>query len=213
MIAPSRLTEPRPAEALPTVGPDRVTRRLAVLTGAVALASVASLVAFFVVGGPFGAINDWTIGIVGFLTGLLAVSLSRGDEGSLARPGIASVGVAVVGAAVVVFGSWLVISDTTGYLLAGLVESVGFALIGIWLIAFSRSLMRVPSWPRFLSSLGTLTGAVLAIGFILVPGIAAGVDDAAAAPIWVWIGFVGWLGILFLYPIWCIWFGFGPSSR
>jgi hypothetical protein len=49
----------------------------------------------------------------------------------------------------------------------------------------------------------------MTVGFIVVPGIAAGMDDASAAPAWVWIGFVGWIGIFFLYPAWSIWFGLG----
>ena len=27
------------------------------------------------------------------------------------------------------------------------------------------------------------------------------------APGWIWMGFVGWLGIFFLYPIWSMWLG------
>jgi hypothetical protein len=38
---------------------------------------VASPAAFFAMGGLFGAINDWTIGVIGLLTGLLAVDLGR----------------------------------------------------------------------------------------------------------------------------------------
>lgn len=47
----------------------------------------------------------------------------------------------------------------------------------------------------------------MAVGLIGAPGIAMGVDDANTAPGWIWIGFVGWLGIFFLCPIWGIWFG------
>jgi hypothetical protein len=47
----------------------------------------------------------------------------------------------------------------------------------------------------------------MAVGFLVAPGVVMGVDDAATAPPWVWVGFVGWLGIFFLYPAWCLWFG------
>ena len=122
----------------------------------------------FAVGGPFGTINDWTIGIFGILTGLLVVQVERrpGTVGSTAGSGAGVI--AVAGAVIVLIGAALVISDSTGFLLAGLVESLGFAVI---------------------------------------PGIAMGLDDMDAAPGWVWLGFVGWLGIFFLYPIWSIWFG------
>jgi hypothetical protein len=206
------LTEHRPAVATAAMG-SGITGGIALLGGAVGLISVASLAAFFVVGGPFGAINDWTIGIFGFLTGLLVVGQRR--RGGTTRPpaGIVPIGFAVFGAAIVVVGSYLVISDTTGFLLAGLVESLGFALIGVWLIALNRSLAGAPRWPRRLPGLGVLAGLVMAIGFIVVPGIAAGLDDMNAAPAWVWLGFLGWLGTLFLYPVWSIWFGLGIAKE
>ena len=183
---------------------DRTLGGLAVAIGAVALFSVASLAVFFAVGGPFGAINDWTIGVFGFLTGLLAIGLGRRGG---TTPGMVVTGIAVIGAAIVVLGSALVISNTTGFLLAGLVESLGFALIGVWLIVLNRSIGAATRWPRRLPGLGVVAGIVLLIGIVVVPGIAMGLDDMNTAPGWVWVGFVGWLGIFFLYPIWAIWFG------
>jgi multisubunit Na+/H+ antiporter MnhB subunit len=57
--------------------------------------------------------------------------------------------------------------------------------------------------------LGIVAGLVMAIGFVVIPGIAMGLDDMDAAPAWVWLGFLGWLGIFFLYPVWSIRFGIG----
>jgi hypothetical protein len=194
------------------MGSDRITGGIALLCGVVGFISVASLAAFFAVGGPFGAINDWTIGAFGLLTGMLAVRQSRRHEDDQTPTGIHPIGFAVVGAAIVVIGSWLVISDTTGFLLAGLVESFGFALIGVWLIALNRALAAAPGQPRRLAGLGIVAGFVMAIGFIVVPGIAAGLDDMQPAPTWVWIGFLGWLGTFFLYPAWSIRFGLRPPT-
>ena len=47
----------------------------------------------------------------------------------------------------------------------------------------------------------------MAIGFAVVPGISMGLDDLETAPGWIWIGYLGWFGIFFSYPIWSIWFG------
>jgi hypothetical protein len=188
------------------IGSERITGGIAVVLGAVALISAASLAAFFVVGGPFGAINDWTIGVIGLLTGLFAAGLGREGNAHVAR-GVVPIGFAVIGAAIVVVGSALVISDATGFLLAGLVESLGFALIGVWLVVLNRSMAGAPEWPRRLPRLGIVAGLVMAIGFVVVPGIAAGLDDVNAAPTWIWLGFVGWFGIFFLFPMWSIWFG------
>src|SRR3970040_2148444 len=121
-------------------GRDRIVAGMAMAAGAVTLISVASLALFFAVGKPFGAINDWTVGLAGLLSGLLALAIRSRD--SVGAPGAATGsagGVAVLGALIVVAGSALVISQTTGFLLAGLVESLGFALIGLWLIALCRS--------------------------------------------------------------------------
>jgi hypothetical protein len=189
------------------MSPDRSVAPLAVATGAVAFVSVVSLALFFAVGKPFGAINDWTIGVVGFLSGLLALVLTRRGHGALPALGTIASAAAVLGAVIVMVGAALVISQTTGFLLAGLVESLGFALIGLWLIALNRSLASDLRWPRRLPSLGIAAGIIMATGFIVVPGIAVGLDDMNTAPGWIWIGFVGWLGIFFLYPIWSIWLG------
>jgi len=196
---------------------DRITAGIAVIGGAVGVISAASLGAFFAVGGPFGAINDWAIGVFGLLTGLVALGQSRRDGTTTSPPGVMPVALALIGAAIVVLGSYLVISDTTGFLLAGLVESLGFALIGVWLIVLNGSMAGAPYWPRRLPGFGVVAGLVMAMGFIVVPAIAAGLDDASSAPPLVWIGFVAWLGIFLLYPVWCIWFGLAwqaePGAR
>jgi hypothetical protein len=188
-------------------GRDRSVAGVAVATGVVALISVASLALLYTVGKPFGAINDWTVGVVGLLSGLLAAMIrSRGVAGS-PGPGTVSTGVAAIGAVIVAAGAALVISKTTGFVLAGLVESLGFALIGLWLIVLNRSMGSAAGSPGRLRSLGLAAGIIMALGFVVTPGIAMGLDDANTAPGWIWIGFVGWVGIFFLYPVWSIWFG------
>ncbi len=152
---------------------DRNVAGLAVAVGVVALGSVASLALFFAVGTPFGAINDWTVGVVGFLSGLLSVMLHRRRTPAPSGLGTAAIGAAVMGAVIVVVGAALVISRTTGFFLAGLVESLGLALIGLWLIALNRSIASASRWPRPLPRFGMAAGIIMAIGFAVVPGIAA----------------------------------------
>jgi hypothetical protein len=57
--------------------------------------------------------------------------------------------------------------------------------------------------------MGIWAGGLMAIGLIVLPAIVDRVDDFQSAPVYVWIGFVGWLGIFILYPVWAIWFGRG----
>jgi len=185
---------------------DRRDGTLAVVLGVVLFVSVATLAIFFVVGDPFGTINDWTIGIAGLLTGLLLV-VREGREQVPAPAGGIAVALGVLGAVLVVAGAGLVITGTTGFLLAGLVETVGFALVGVWLLVFSAAQRRSPRWPRGLATLGVVTGVVMALGFVASPGVLAGFDDMNAAPWWIWVAFLAWLGIFVLFPIWSLWCG------
>jgi len=182
----------------------RLDGRVAVAAGVVGLGSLASLTALFVVGQPFGTINDIGNGTLGVLSALLAAtSLSRRRDSILETATVAS---AVVGAAFAVAGSVLVISGTTGFFLAGLVSSVGFALIGAWLVAVNRS-AGAGRWPRTLRTLGVTAGLTMLFGLVMVPGIVMQLDAMSTAPGWLWIGFVGWIGTFVLYPIWGLWVG------
>jgi hypothetical protein len=189
------------------MGSVRSVAAIAVALGLVLLVSVVTLALFFAAGGPFGAVNDWSIGasgvlVVAFVLAIRASGLDRSSVG-----GVILSALAVLGAALVVVGAWLVISDTTGFLLAGLVESFGFALFGFWLVGLSRSMASSSRWPRLMPTLGFATGILLIIGLIVAPGIVMGLDDMDSAPWCVWIGFVGWVGIFVLLPIWSIWIG------
>jgi hypothetical protein len=167
----------------------------------VAVASVVSLALFFAMGGPFGFANDVGNALIGILSALLAIRLAPAGGA-----GMAATGAAVIGAIVTVIGSGLVIAETTGFFLAGLVSSVGFALIGAWLLALSRS-ASVGSWPSGLRTLGRVGGVAMLFGVVAVPGILMGVDNMDAVPPWLWAYSISWLGTYILYPAWSLWFG------
>ncbi len=180
----------------------RYTGRLVLGIGAVAVGSAACLGAYFAVGGPLGTLNDIGNATIGVLSATLAWRL-RGEL--TGQAGAIATVLAVAGAGVTVAGSALVISGTTGFMLAGLVSSVGFAGIGAWLVVANRQTSR--PWPRPLRRLGIVAGSLMALGIVVVPAIAQGVDDFATAPGWVWLGFTGWLGIYVVYPAWAVWAG------
>ena len=189
------------------MNPVRTVAALALALGAVLLFSLATLALFFAVGAPFGALNDWSIGGSGVLAVALVLAIRGSRLGDPFAGGVILPALAVAGAILVIAGAWLVISETSGFLLAGLVESFGFALFGAWLIALSRSMATSAQWPRLLPTLGSTTGILLMVGLIVAPGIVMGLDDMETAPWWVWVGFVGWLGIFVLLPVWSIWLG------
>jgi hypothetical protein len=186
--------------------PARALGWLSVGVGVIAFVSVVNLVLFFLAGDPFGTINDLGNAAVGVLSGLLAWTSAR-TELPTGAGRVAAVAIAVVGAGVTVVGSVLVLSEATGFLLAGLVTSVGFALIGLWLVAFNWSLRADPGLSGWLPKTGIAAGTMMAAGLITLPGILMRVDDMVAAPGWLWIGFLGWLGIYVMYPLWSIWLG------
>lgn len=167
---------------------------LAIAVGVVAILSAVSLALFFAVQGPFGLINDVLNGVLAILAGALAWTIS----GSAAL-----VYVAFLGAVIAVAGSVLVITGITGFFLAGLVSSAGFALIGAWLLWYSWAM----SGTSALRWLGVAAGALMVVGIVVLPAIAMRLDDMNKAPAWVWVGFVSWLGIYVGLPAWSIWFG------
>jgi MFS family permease len=188
---------------------DRGTGRLAVAAGVVAAASAASLATFFAVQGPFGTINDIGNAVTGILGACLALRLRDRLTGRVRDLTVAA---AVAGATITVVGSALVVSRTTGFFLAALVSSVGFAGIGVWLVALSRS-AGMAEVPRRMRRLGVIGGGLMSLGIATAPGIALRLDDMATAPAWVWIGQLGWLGTFVVYPVWAIWLGMTEIRR
>jgi hypothetical protein len=179
---------------------DQASGWLALATGVVAIATIVALVLFFALaGGPFGIINDFGNALVGTLSAVLAFRLSAARG-----VGIIPVALAFSGAVITIIGSWLVVTETTGFFLAGLVSSVGFALIGGWLLALSLS-APVAWMPSGLNALGRVAAAAMLVGLVALPGIPLGIDDMDAVPPWLWAFSIGWLGTYVLYPVWSLW--------
>jgi len=180
---------------------DRDVRRLALAIGFVGFAAIASITAMFTVNEAFGPVNDFLNAVLAVLAGLLAVALrSRAATSSRWLLTI----LAVVGAAVAVVGSWLVMSGSTGFFLAGLVSTVGFAGVGAWLFATSRAMAEAEAWPSGIVRLGTAAGAAMVVGVVALPGVAMRLDDMSTAPAWSWLAFIGWLGSYVLFPLWAV---------
>jgi len=119
--------------------------------GAVAVtvpAAIVLLVVYYAVGGPFGTLNDLANALVGLLSAVLAAQSAR-----LGVPA-AAVAAAGAGGAVMVVGSWLVVTGRAGWVLAGLVSAVGAALVGAWLLALNVVVARNGMLPRGLTRLG-----------------------------------------------------------
>jgi len=113
-------------------------RRLAAAVACVGILAFVSLIVFFVVGGPFGFVNDVSNAVLATLAGMLAATWLRATRQRSPRLSLATA-TALAGTVAAVVGSAMVIFDLTGYFLAGLVSASGFALVGTWLIAANLS--------------------------------------------------------------------------
>ena len=179
-----------------------VVSRVALATAVVSLLAVLSLIIFYAVGGPFGFLNDVANGLIGLLSLALAWLWVRNRRGGWSTFAIAF---AALGAIVMVLGSLLIIVDITGWYLAGLVSSVGSALLGIWLLIANRLHQSAPELPRGLILLGMTTGIFMIIGWLALAGVIARIDDPQLAPLYVNAGLLNWMGTYLLYPVWCLW--------
>jgi hypothetical protein len=179
-----------------------VVSRVALATAVVSLLAVLSLIIFYAVGGPFGLLNDVANGLIGLLSLALAWLWVRNRRGGWSTLAIAF---AALGAIVMVLGSLLIIVDITGWYLAGLVSTVGSALLGIWLLIANRLHRSAPELPRGLIMLGMTTGIFMIIGWLALTGVIARIDDPQSAPLYVNAGLLNWMGTYLLYPIWCLW--------
>jgi hypothetical protein len=175
-------------------------RWLAIATGTSGLLALVLLILFFTVGAPFGTLNDIFNGMTGILSGFLAWSLSYQF-----KAGRIFFMFALIGALAVALGSVLVIFEITGWYLAGLYTSAGYALIGLWLLALIYSVRRIDLWPHSLVNWGLISSVIMALGLLTIPGIINRIDAWELGPWYInYVGQLGSIGYLLLYPLWCI---------
>jgi hypothetical protein len=154
-------------------------------------------------------LNDICVAFGGILSGGLAWKLYPTHRSHAPRESRVALGLALVGACLVPIGSALVIFNITGWFLAGLFTTFGYALIGLWLVGLNYSALNWPAFPRTLAQYGLLTGWIMAIGILAAPGILAHIDVMQAASWFVLIAlFVGGFGWNVLYTIWCVGLGY-----
>ncbi len=179
------------------------TGRMAITTGFVYILAAVLLIIFFAVGQPFGTLNDIFNGLAGIFSGILAWMLfveHRATSPSLFRVGIV---LAWVGVITVVIGSVLVISQITGWVLAGLYSSAGSALIGLWVLVFSYSMLKNNFLNRNLNIWGLVAGVLMVTGLAVLPGIFSGFDSETTVPWYLYVAGLNALGGI-MYIIWCI---------
>jgi hypothetical protein len=159
-------------------------------------------------GDPFGAYNDICVGLGGILSGVLALILFPVHRAYAPRVSWFALSCGCIGAIVAPLGSGLVYFGYTGWFLAGLVTTFGYALIGIWFLTLNYSALHWISFPRGLARFGIVTGWVMIAGILAGPGILARTDYMDLAPWYVLTALIaGGMGWNLLYTVWCIWLG------
>jgi hypothetical protein len=186
--------------------------RIASLTAAVAIVGLVFITLFYGLidrgGGPFGTLNDVCVALGGPLSGALVWMFHPLYRSHARRTSQFALASGLIGAGLAPLGSCLVIFDITGWFLAGLVTTFGYALIGLWLLGLNHAALRRLAFPRGLAQFGRIAGAMMALGILAGPGIHVRADAMESAQWFVLVGlFAGGLGWNILYTIWCVWLG------
>jgi hypothetical protein len=170
------------------------------------LLGMISIGLFFTIGGRFGTLNDIFNGILAIMSSLLAWTLYSYFQ-KLAMPmSIVFLILAFIGTLFAIVGSVLVIFGFTGWYLAGIYTSAGFALLAFWLFGLSYAAFQNHFIPQNLVIYGMITSVIMAFGFAAIPGMIRSMDIQQYFPFTIaslWQ--VTFLGVYILYPAWCIW--------
>ena len=174
--------------------------------GIVAVVSIVSLILFFIFGGFWGPLNDLTIALYALLSAALAWMFHPFFRTQSPRLSYFMLITAIVGAVIACIGSALVMSGTTSWQLAGSVNALGYAFIGIWLLAFNYHARLTDVFPKNLTRLGQISGALSALSLLNVLGI-FGIVDAQSDVSWLlYLAQFGSLGHILLF-VWTVWLG------
>ena len=178
---------------------------VAIATGVSAILAVIFLTLMATVNMSFGKVNDVFNAIIGISSAVLAWMLYAEHHGKSPLMSQIALALAVVGAIFTIVGSILIIYGFTDFVLAGWYTGVGYALIGLWLVAFCSSMYGGDALPHNLILFGIIVGAFMAVGLIGILGIFTGIDSMESMPWYLYIAFFGYLGTYILYPIWTLW--------
>jgi hypothetical protein len=181
---------------------------VAISTGVVGLLGFIFIILFFTAGQPFGTLNDICIGLTAIMSIFLVWLLYPRYQAQGQLLSQISLVIAIFGAMLVIVGSVLAITGVKGWFLSGLYMAAGNAMIGLWLLALSYSVLRGSLYSQSLAIFGLICGVILALGLVTIPGIFRGIDTQEYKfTIFNSIWWVSSLGYLALYPTWCILLG------
>jgi hypothetical protein len=181
---------------------------VAIATGIVGLLGLVFIILFFTVGQPFGTLNDICIGLMAILSIFFVWKFYPWHHAQSPLLSQISLVIATLGALLALVGMVLSIAGIKGWFLSGLYMAAGYGMIGLWLLALNYSALQGNVIPQSLVIFGLISGVILALGLVTIPGIFRGIDTQEyKLTVFNSIWWASSLGYLALYPTWCILLG------
>lgn len=186
----------------------------AIIGGSVAFIGFVSLLVFFVVGGPFGSINDFLAIPSGLLLLPLVWGLYRVNGADHPLPSVIALLAGVAGFLATMTGSILLLLNRIDFQQSLLFGIGGFGLIGLWVLIDSILGLAAGTMPRGISWLGVFLGITPTFALLAVfraDGVASSLTRMTAqtaggfqmTPLFTLmfvLGFISYAGL----PIWFI---------
>ncbi len=173
--------------------------RLATALAYVGIFNALSIILMYAGVPIFGPLNDLGVASAAVLQAILAWRL-----GAIVGVRFPSVGLvaATVGAIVAAVGSGLVLSGASDWFEAGVVSTLGYAVLGVWVIAANRRARPRRAWPATLATFGMQIGAIMCLGFLALLAVTSSVGSPTSAPWFVWVAYANGVGWFILLPVW-----------
>jgi hypothetical protein len=140
----------------------------AIIGGVISFIGFVSLLVFFVIGGPFGTINDFLAIPSGLLLLPLVWGLYRANAAGHPFPSAIALVVGVAGFLATMTGSILLLLSRIDFQQSLLFGIGGFGLIGLWVLIDSILGLAAGTIPRGISWLGVLLGITPTVALLAV---------------------------------------------
>ena len=166
----------------------------AYLTAAATIVGFVALITFFIVGEPYGTINDISSIVIALSALPVLISLFSLHRPAGPAASLMAVIIGVIASLVIVIVQTILVTTRKSY---GDTVSFSFSVFGISLLIFGYLALTDKTLPRGLAWLGIVAG----IGYILVTsGFILGGENHP-------LTYVGGLASILTYPVWAIWLG------
>jgi MFS family permease len=169
----------------------------ALVSAAATILGLLTLMLFFVLGNPWGTINDVASVIVALSILPVFVVLHRLHRQRAPTASLAATSLGTLGMIIAIVFQALLIGGKISYAQTAIVVPIAFGVFGIALIVYSGLAIAHRLPPRMLAWLGSAAGA----GYIIV--IAGFILGGQEHP----LTMIGGATALVCYPSWAIWFG------